>query len=179
MLYVRAHIHTKSHMYIYVQSTQVKSNQKKKKKLKLSFCRWVLLSHDTHPTIESFWSVWPATNLTNTQNSKPTGDTLGQVMQIVGHSYFRLCLFWVKITFGNTFLYLRVFGYAWKMHFSKMVFSWPCVGCKLISVFILPSNTIFRKIERERAEWEWDRGRRERERAHPSGQTSSGQRDRT
>ena len=31
-----------------------------------------------------------------------------------------------------------------------MVFSWPCVGCKLISVFILPSNTIFRKIERER-----------------------------
>ena len=60
-----------------------------------------------------------------------------------------------------------------------MVFSWPCVGCKLISVFILPSNTIFRKIERERAEWEWDRGRRERERAHPSGQPSSGQKDRT
>ena len=85
-----------------------------------------------------------------------------------------LCLFWVKITFGNAFPYLRVFGCAWKIHFPKMVFSWPCVGCKLISVFILPSNTIFRKIERERAEWEWDRGRRERERAHPFGQ-----RDRT
>ena len=91
----------------------------------------------------------------------------------------RLCLFWVKITFGNAFPYLQVFGCAWKMHFPEMVFSWPCVGCKLISVFILPSNTIFRKIERERAEWEWDRGRRERERAHPSGQPSSGQRDRT
>ena len=36
-----------------------------------------------------------------------------------------------------------------------------------------------RERERERAEWEWDRGRRERERAHPSGQPSSGQRDRT
>ena len=64
----------------------------------------------------------------------------------------RLCLFWVKITSGNAFPYLRVFGCAWKMHFSEMVFSWLCVGCKLISVFILPSNTIFRKIERERAE---------------------------
>ena len=61
--------------------------------LKLSFCRWVLLSHDTHPTIESFLSVWPATNLTNTQNSKPIGDTLGRVMQIVGHSYFSNTLF--------------------------------------------------------------------------------------
>ena len=90
-----------------------------------------------------------------------------------------LCLFWVKITSENAFPYLPVFGCAWKMHFPKMVFSWPCVGCKLISVFILPSNTIFRKIEKERAEWEWDRGRRERERAHPSGQPSSGQRDRT
>ena len=63
---------------------------------------------------------------------------------------FRLCLFWVKITFENAFPYLRVFGCAWKMHFPEMVFSWPCVGCKLISVFILPSNTIFWKTERER-----------------------------
>ena len=97
----------------------------------------------------------------------------------------RLCLFWVKITSGNAFPYLRVFGCAWKMHFPEMVFSWPCVRCKLISIFILPSNTIFRKTERERerererAEWEWDRGSRERERAHPSGQPSSSQRDRT
>ena len=47
-----------------------------------------------------------------------------------------------------------------------MVFSWPCVGCKLISVFILPSNTIFRKIERERELSESEIKEEERGREH-------------
>ena len=49
------------------------------------------------------------------------------------------------------------------MHFPEMHFSCPVLGCKLISVFILPSNTIFRKIERELSERE--RGRRERKKS--------------
>ena len=77
---------------------------------------------------------------------------------------FRLCLFWVKITSGNAFPYLRVFGCARKMHFSEMLFSWPVNGYKLISVFILPSNTHFPE-NTERVEWEGDAPtRRERER---------------
>ena len=75
----------------------------------------------------------------------------------------RLCLFWVKITSGNAFPYLWVFGCAWKMHFPEMHFSCPVLGCKLISIFILPSNTIFRKTERELSERE--RGRRERKKS--------------
>ena len=47
-----------------------------------------------------------------------------------------------------------------------MVFSWPCVGCKLISVFILPSNTIFRKIEKERELSESEIKEEERGREH-------------
>ena len=84
----------------------------------------------------------------------------------------RLCLFWVKITSGNAFPYLRVLGCARKMHFPEMVFSWSCVGCKLISVFILPSNTIFRKIERERelSESEIEEEERGREHTPPASQ---------
>ena len=37
-----------------------------------------------------------------------------------------------------------------------MLFSWPVLGCKLIFVFILPSNTHFPE-NKERAEWEGDR----------------------
>ena len=37
-----------------------------------------------------------------------------------------------------------------KYIFRKSFLVWPCVGCKMISVFILPSNIIFRKTERER-----------------------------
>ena len=69
-------------------------------------------------------------------------------------------MFWVKITSGNAFPYLRVVGCAWKIHFPKMHFSCPVMRCKLISVFILLSNTIFRKTKRELSERE--RGRRAR-----------------
>ena len=88
---------------------------------------------------------------------------------------FRLCLFWVKITSGNAFPYLRVFGCARKMHFPEMVFSWPCVRCKLISVFILPSNTIFQKIEKERelSESEIEEEERGREHTPPVSQASA------
>ena len=50
-----------------------------------------------------------------------------------------------------------------KYIFRKSFLVWPCVGCKMISVFILPSNIIFRKTERERV-CEWDRARAHRER---------------
>ena len=80
---------------------------------------------------------------------------------------FRLCLFWVKSISGNAFLYLWVFGCARKMHFPEMLFRRPVNGCKLISIFILPSNSHFLE-NRERAKGEGDaparreRGRRER-----------------
>ena len=80
---------------------------------------------------------------------------------------FRLCLFWVKSISGNAFPYLWVFGCARKMHFPEMLFRRPVNGCKLISVFILPSNSHFLE-NRERAKGEGDaparreRGRRER-----------------
>ena len=91
--------------------------------------------------------------------------------QLKTHLSLRLCLFWVKITSENAFPYLRVFGCAWKMHFSEMHFSWPVLGCKLISIFILPSNTIFRKIEREMSEREITLActKRERERERERG----------
>ena len=87
-----------------------------------------------------------------------------------GEERFRLCLFWVKITSGNAFLYLRVFGCAWKMHFPEMLFSWPVLGCKLISLFILPSNTIFRKTERELSEREIEEEERGIEHTPPASQ---------
>ena len=76
----------------------------------------------------------------------------------------RLCLFWVKSISENAFPYLRVFGCARKIHFPEMLFSWPVNGCKLVSVFILPSNSHFSK-NRERAKGERDApARKERER---------------
>ena len=50
-----------------------------------------------------------------------------------------------------------------KYIFWKCFSIWLCVKCKIISVFILPSNLIFRKTERER----------ERERVSPSPATTS------
>ena len=35
----------------------------------------------------------------------------------------RLCLFWLQITFGNAFPYMRVFGCAWKINFPEVIFS--------------------------------------------------------
>ena len=68
-----------------------------------------------------------------------------------------------------------------KYIFWKCFSVWPCVGCKIIFVFILPSNLIFRKTERERererervrvrsrscAKRERERGRRESHRRRP------------
>ena len=56
----------------------------------------------------------------------------------------------------------------------RMHFSCPVLGCKLISVFILPSNTIFRKTERELSERERERrahAQREREREREEEET--------
>ena len=74
------------------------------------------------------------------------------------------------------FTFLRVFGCARKMHFPEMLFSWPLNGCKLISVFILPSNRNFLE-NRERAEGEEDapaRRERERERERERGSRERG-----
>ena len=69
----------------------------------------------------------------------------------------------MKSISGNVFPYLRVFGCARKMHFPEMLFSWPVNGCKLISIFILPSNSHFPE-NRDRAKGEGDApARRERE----------------
>ena len=64
--------------------------------------------------------------------------------------------------------YLVVHG---KYIFRKCFSVWPCVGCKMIFVFILPSNIIFWKTEREsvseiapaRKERERERERKKRE----------------
>ena len=54
---------------------------------------------------------------------------------------------------------------------------WPCVGCKIIYVFILPSNLIFQKIERKRGKVRVrsrSHAKRERERREsPSPATTS------
>ena len=90
----------------------------------------------------------------------------------LGEKHFRKCFsvftgVWLRTEnafFENAFPYLRVFGYARKMHFPEMLFSWPLNGCKLISVSILPSNSYFPE-NRERAEGEGDApAHRERER---------------
>ena len=81
----------------------------------------------------------------------------------------------MKSIFGNAFPYLQVFGCARKMHFPEMLFSWPLIGCKLISVSILPSNSHFPE-NRERAEGEGDapaRTERERERKKREGTIGS------
>ena len=62
-----------------------------------------------------------------------------------------------------------------KYIFRKCFLVWPCVGCKMIFVFILLSNIIFRKTEREReneSEIAPVRKERERERAHHRRPTS-------
>ena len=54
-----------------------------------------------------------------------------------------------------------------KYIFRKCFLVWPCVGCKMISVSILPSNIVFRKTERERVRVRVrsrPRAKRERER---------------
>ena len=51
-----------------------------------------------------------------------------------------------------------------KYIFWKCFSVWPCVGCKMISVFILPSNIIFWKTEREREREREERAHRRRPR---------------
>ena len=59
-----------------------------------------------------------------------------------------------------------------KYIFRKWFLVWPCVGCKMISVFILPSNIIFRKTERERERSRLRVKTEEEERAHHRRPTS-------
>ena len=57
-------------------------------------------------------------------------------------------------------MFFRIYGCLiahGKCIFRKCISVILCWECKLISVSILPSNTIFWKTERERAEWEGER----------------------
>ena len=54
-----------------------------------------------------------------------------------------------------------------KYIFRKCFSIWPCVGCKMVSAFILPSNIIFRKTKRERV----------RVRSHPRAKREKGRRE--
>ena len=38
---------------------------------------------------------------------------------------FRLCLFWVKITSGNAFPEMRLFGWSGKFYFPEIEIRWP------------------------------------------------------
>ena len=63
-----------------------------------------------------------------------------------------------------------------KCIFRKCFSVLTCLWCKLISVFILPSNTIFRKTEREReCKSEIAPARKERERERESEEEERGQ----
>ena len=77
------------------------------------------------------------------------------------HMNHRLCLFWLQITSRNTFLEMRVFGCAWKINFSEIIFSWPGVlkalTQKWFEVKIFTLNHFRTHAQRERE--------RERERA--------------
>ena len=68
--------------------------------------------------------------------------------------FVRLCLFWVKITFGNAFSKMRLFGWSGKFYFLEIEIRWPKKkafdhGNAFTLLFSLQS--IFGKWERERA----------------------------
>ena len=65
----------------------------------------------------------------------------------------RLCLFWVKITSGNAFPEMRLFGWSGKFYFPEIEIRWPKKnafdhGNQFTLLFSLQS--IFEKWERER-----------------------------
>ena len=66
---------------------------------------------------------------------------------------FRLCLFWVKITSGNAFPKMRLFGWSGKFYFPEIEIRWPKKkafdhGNAFTLLFSLQS--IFEKWEREK-----------------------------
>ena len=75
--------------------------------------------------------------------------------------YFRLCLFWVKITSGNVFPEMRLFGWSRKFYFPEIEIRWPKkkkpLTTEIILHFYFPFK-VFPKNERER-ETERDRER--------------------
>ena len=93
--------------------------------------------------------------------------------------YFRLCLFWVKITSGNAFPEMRLFGWSRKFYFPEIEIRWPKKkafdhGNAFTLLFFLQS--ISGKWERER---ERERARaRKRRRSSPRSRAPAPVRDR-
>ena len=74
--------------------------------------------------------------------------------------YLRLCLFWVKITSGNAFPKMRLFGWSGKFYFPEIEIRWPKKkafdhGNAFTLLFSLQSISGKWERERERARaWE-------------------------
>ena len=70
---------------------------------------------------------------------------------------FRLCLFWVKITFGNAFSKMRLFSWSEKFYFPEIEIHWPKKKslwprkCFYTSIFPSKHFRKMRERERERA----------------------------
>ena len=67
----------------------------------------------------------------------------------------RLCLFWVKITSGNAFPEMRLFGWFGKFYFPEIEIRWPKKKSlwprKSFYTSIIPSKYFRKMRERERA----------------------------
>ena len=67
---------------------------------------------------------------------------------------FRLCLFWVKITSGNAFSEMRLFGWFGKFYFPEIEIRWPKKKShwprKSFYTSIFPSKYFWKILQRER-----------------------------
>ena len=68
---------------------------------------------------------------------------------------FRLCLFWVKITSGNAFPEMRLFGWSGKFYFPEIEIRWPKKKKPLTTEIILHFYFPFKVF----LENEWERER--------------------
>ena len=79
------------------------------------------------------------------------------------YSSLRLCLFWVKITSGNAFPEMRLFGWSGKFYFPEIEIRWPkkkAFDHENAFTLLFSLQSISRKWKRER----------ERARAHARGE---------
>ena len=80
----------------------------------------------------------------------------------------RLCLFWVKITFGNAFSEMRLFGWSGKFYFPEIEIRWP----KKDAFDHRNQFTLLFSLQSISGKWE-----RERENARARERRSVGRRD--
>ena len=79
--------------------------------------------------------------------------------------WLRLCLFWVKITSGNAFPEMRLFGWSGKFYFPEIEIRWP----KKNAFDHENHFTLLFSLQNISGKWE-----RERERAHARGEAING-----